>query len=105
MCFIKHISLEKEAYHPHLRFTRLRKMDLATTSLKTFGAQFRARRRQAGISQAMLAAAVGVERRVVIDIEKGRGTVAIGRVLQLAREIGLPMATLDDPRPAEPAPQ
>jgi DNA-binding XRE family transcriptional regulator len=80
-------------------------MDLATTSLKTFGAQFAARRRQAGISQAMLAAAVGVERRVVIDIEKGCGTVAIGRVLRLAREIGLPMATLDDPQPAEPASQ
>jgi transcriptional regulator with XRE-family HTH domain len=52
----------------------------------------------------MLAAAVGVERRVVIDVEQGRGTVAIGRVLRLAREIGLPMATLDDPQPAEPTP-
>jgi transcriptional regulator with XRE-family HTH domain len=79
-------------------------MDPTKTNLKTFGARFRARRRQAGISQAMLAAAVGVERRVVIDVEQGRGTVAIGRVLRLAREIGLPMATLDDPQPAEPTP-
>jgi len=63
---------------------------------RLFGQRFAARRRRLKISQALLASAIGAERRVVIDIEQGRETVAIGRIARLAREIGLPMSTLDD---------
>lgn len=53
------------------------------------GAAIRERRRRLGITQDDLAASMGVNRRVIGQLEKGKETVQIGIVLRAARAVGL----------------
>jgi transcriptional regulator with XRE-family HTH domain len=52
-------------------------------------AAIRQRRRQLGIAQDELAASIGVNRRVIGQLENGKETVHVGIVLRAARAIGL----------------
>ena len=53
------------------------------------GALLRERRREMGLSQAALAARVGASRQWVVDLERGKTTVALGLVLRTAAELRL----------------
>lgn len=53
------------------------------------GAAIRERRRQLGITQDELASSIGVSRRVIGQLEKGKKTVQVGIVLRAARGVGL----------------
>jgi HTH-type transcriptional regulator/antitoxin HipB len=54
-----------------------------------FGLALRARRRALGITQEGLADVVGVNRRVIGELEHGKGTVRLEIALELARSLGL----------------
>lgn len=54
-----------------------------------FGSQLRARRRELGISQQRLADVIGVNRRVVGEIERGKGTARLQIALSMAQALGL----------------
>ncbi|HEX5763832.1 MAG TPA: helix-turn-helix domain-containing protein [Solirubrobacterales bacterium] len=60
-----------------------------TTEPGQLGAAIRERRRRLGITQDDLAASMGVNRRVIGQLEKGKETVQIGIVLRAARAVGL----------------
>ncbi len=53
------------------------------------GAMVRAARTRAGITLADAAAACGISRQTMINIETGRGGVALPLVLQAAQEMGV----------------
>jgi HTH-type transcriptional regulator/antitoxin HipB len=53
------------------------------------GAAIRERRRQLGITQDELATSIGVNRRVIGQLENGKETVHVGIVLRAARAVGL----------------
>lgn len=54
-----------------------------------FGAQLRARRRELAISQQGLADVIGVNRRVVGEVERGKGTARLEIALAMAQALGL----------------
>lgn len=54
-----------------------------------FGAQIRVRRRALRLSQSALADTIGVNRRVVGELERGKGSVRIEIALAAARAVGL----------------
>jgi HTH-type transcriptional regulator / antitoxin HipB len=56
------------------------------------GATIRERRRELRISQDELAASIGVNRRVIGQLENGKETVQVGIVLRAARAVGLNVA-------------
>ena len=56
-------------------------MDIATV--------LRNRRKDLGLTQAEAAALAGVSPRFVYDLEKGKPTVALDKVLQLAEALGV----------------
>jgi len=60
-----------------------------TTSPAELGAAIRERRRRLGVTQDELASSIGVNRRVVGQLEKGKETVHVGIVLRAARAVGL----------------
>jgi HTH-type transcriptional regulator/antitoxin HipB len=60
--------------------------DPRTTSL---GAAIRARRRQLQLTQDEVAAVVGVDRRVVSQLERGKSTVYLTIALRVAEALGL----------------
>jgi HTH-type transcriptional regulator/antitoxin HipB len=53
------------------------------------GAAIRKRRRRLGISQDELASSIGVNRKVIGQLENGKETVQVGIVLRAARAVGL----------------
>ena len=61
-----------------------------------FGKRLRVRRRELGITQEDLAAVIGVNRRVVGELERGKGTVRLEIALNAARALGLDVGL--DPR-------
>lgn len=55
----------------------------------TFGAAVRARRRALDLSQDAVAEVIGVNRRVVGELERGKGSVRLEIALAAARAVGL----------------
>ena len=60
-----------------------------TKTLLDVAALARKKRRELGLAQAQLAAAVGVGREWIIDFEKGKSTVEWGLVFRTLKELGL----------------
>jgi HTH-type transcriptional regulator/antitoxin HipB len=61
------------------------------------GLAIRERRRALGISQATLAAQVGVSREWIVEIEGGKRRAEIGRVLRTLEVLGLTLRTGEPP--------
>lgn len=59
------------------------------TSSADLGAAIRERRKKLGVTQDELAASIGVNRRVVGQLEGGKKTVHVDIVLRAARAVGL----------------
>jgi len=55
----------------------------------TLGAQLRSRRRELGLSQEDVAAVIGVNRRVIGELEHGKPTVQLQIALEVSRALGL----------------
>lgn len=60
-----------------------------TISPKQLGATIRARRKQLKVTQKDLALTCGTGLRFIIDLEKGKPTCQIGKILQVVRALGL----------------
>jgi transcriptional regulator with XRE-family HTH domain len=58
-------------------------------SASDFGAQLRARRKSLKLSQKSLADVIGVNRRVLGQLEHGKGTVQLQIAIEAARAVGL----------------
>jgi y4mF family transcriptional regulator len=56
------------------------------------GSELRARRRELGITQQRLADVVGVNRRVLGELERGKRTVRLEIAISVARALGLDIA-------------
>jgi y4mF family transcriptional regulator len=56
---------------------------------KQLGAAVRQRRRELGLTQEQIAGIAGVGVRFVSELERGKATAEIGKVLQVARRLGL----------------
>jgi HTH-type transcriptional regulator/antitoxin HipB len=61
------------------------------------GAVIRARRRQLGLEQSALAEKVGVSRKWIIDIEKGKPRAAIGLLLRTLNALGIVLDAQNEP--------
>jgi HTH-type transcriptional regulator / antitoxin HipB len=59
---------------------------------KQLGATVRARRRELGVTQKDLAMTGGTGLRFVVDLEKGKATCQVGKILQLLQVLGLALA-------------
>jgi putative transcriptional regulator len=57
----------------------------------------RERRAQQGLTQAQLAAALGVSRQTVISIENGRYLPSLALAFRIARVFGVPLEQLFEP--------
>lgn len=53
------------------------------------GALIRAERKAQGLRQPDLAAAAGTSVRLVVEVERGKPTAQVGKVLELMRQLGL----------------
>lgn len=60
-----------------------------TKSTKQLGAAIRARRKQLKVTQKDLAMTCGTGLRFVIDLEKGKPTCQVGKILQVLHALGL----------------
>jgi len=60
-----------------------------TKSPEQLGAAIRARRRQLKVTQKDLAMTCGTGLRFIIDLEKGKPTCQIGKILQVLQALGL----------------
>jgi y4mF family transcriptional regulator len=78
---------------------------MKTKTVRDVAALARKRRRELGLAQAQLAAAVGVGREWIIDFEKGKSTVEWGLVFRTLKELGLEIDLAEyrqiPPSPAE----
>jgi putative transcriptional regulator len=63
--------------------------------------QVREHRNQQGMTQADLAAAVGVSRQTVISIESGRYLPSLPLAFRIARQFGVPLEQLFEPTDEE----
>lgn len=63
--------------------------NMNTISPKQLGATIRARRKQLKVTQKDLALTCGTGLRFIIDLEKGKPTCQIGKMLQVLRALGL----------------
>lgn len=57
-----------------------------------FGTELRRRRREVGFSQEAVAAVVGVNRRVIGELERGKPTVQLDIALRVAEALGLDLS-------------
>lgn len=82
-------------FHPHGRNVTDRSHLLylaameATNTPNELGSAIRERRRRLSISQDQLAASIGVNRKVIGQLENGKDTVHVGIVMRAARAVGL----------------
>jgi len=63
------------------------------------GSTIRERRRRLGLGQDKLAAQVGVSRKWIIDVEKGKPRVALGLLLRTLDALGLRLSIDSDKAP------
>jgi y4mF family transcriptional regulator len=73
-----------------------------TRTSRDLGVVIRAARREQGMTQAQLAAAVGVARSWVIAVERGKSTAEVGLVLRTLAVLGLVADVVAAPPPAGP---
>jgi HTH-type transcriptional regulator/antitoxin HipB len=73
---------------------------MRVSSSRDLGLYLRERRRDLGMTQADLAAAAGVSRRWLSDLEAGKATAEFGLILRTVHALGLVLEV----RPAEPSP-
>lgn len=59
------------------------------TTAAELGALIRSRRKRLGYTQAQVAAFMGCSPRLIGETERGRGTVGIQKVIDLARGLGI----------------
>ena len=59
------------------------------TSTKQLGTEVRARRKQLRVTQKELAMTCGTGLRFIVDLEKGKPTCQIGKILQVLQALGL----------------
>jgi HTH-type transcriptional regulator/antitoxin HipB len=57
-----------------------------------FGNELRQRRRAVGLSQGAVADAIGVNRRVIGELERGKSTVQLEIALRVAEALGLDLS-------------
>lgn len=62
---------------------------MKTPNSHEFGARLHGRRQELGITQDALASTIGVHRRVIGELEHGKGTVRLEIALAAARALGL----------------
>lgn len=76
-------------------------MNTTTTTTTQLGAAIRARRRELGVTQKVLAMTSGTGLRFIIDLEKGKPTCQNGKMLQILQALGLKLTVScgDDDRP------
>jgi y4mF family transcriptional regulator len=77
-------------------------MKHAIRSVADLGLVLRAVRKSSGVRQDDLAATVGVSKQFTADVERGKPTVQLGRVLKLLAEMGI-MLSADIPDSVAPA--
>jgi HTH-type transcriptional regulator/antitoxin HipB len=65
------------------------KQPSTSRSAKDFGASLRARRKELGLTQGDIADIIGVNRRVLGQLEGGKGTVQLQIALAAAQAVGL----------------
>ena len=65
---------------------------MTSPATQAFGERLRSRRRQLGLSQSALADVVGVNRRVIGELERGKPTVQLNIALRVAEAVGLDVA-------------
>lgn len=53
----------------------------------------RARRKQLGVTQRELAMTCGTGERFIVDLEKGKPTCQLGKVLQVMQALGITLST------------
>jgi len=76
---------------------------MQVVTVHDLAAAVRGRRRQLGLSQAELAAAVSVSRDWVSDFESGKTTVEVGLVLRVLEALGLRIELVSDVGGGAPA--
>ena len=64
-------------------------MSTPIDSTAALGARIRAERKAQGLRQPDLAAAAGTSVRFIVEIEQGKPTARIGKVLDVLRQLGL----------------
>ena len=69
---------------------------MKTSNSSQFGASLHARRNELGITQEAVADVIGVNRRVIGELERGKTTVQLKIALDAARALGLDVRL--DPR-------
>ena len=65
--------------------------------LKTLGATVRKIRQILGVTQDQLALTSGTNRRFVVELEKGKPTAQIGKVLQVLKTLGIALTLAPPP--------
>ncbi|WP_419938649.1 helix-turn-helix transcriptional regulator [Candidatus Palauibacter sp.] len=73
-------------------------MRKATVTPADIGEIVRAARKDAGLRQHELAGAAGVGLRFIVDLEAGKPTAQIGKVLQVLAALGCSVAILPPPK-------
>jgi HTH-type transcriptional regulator/antitoxin HipB len=73
-------------------------MTMKITDSKSLGNAVREARRTLGVTQDQLALTSGTNRRFIIELERGKPTAQIGKVLQVLRTLGCSLE-LTVPRP------
>ena len=62
---------------------------MKTSNPLQFGDRIQSRRHELGVTQDSLASTIGVHRRVIGELERGKGTVRLEIALDAARALGL----------------
>lgn len=75
---------------------------MQTRTSRDLGVAIRAARRDEGMTQAQLAAAVGVARSWIIAVERGKSTTEVGLVLRTLAVLNLVVEIVPAPAPAGP---
>jgi HTH-type transcriptional regulator / antitoxin HipB len=74
----------------HLQILILLPIDLMTVQTSIdLGNTLRARRRELGLTQDEISGVIGVNRRVIGELERGKGTVQLQIAMEVARVLGL----------------
>jgi HTH-type transcriptional regulator/antitoxin HipB len=64
----------------------------SSSATEVFGQRIRDRRQRLGLSQSALADVVGVNRRVIGELERGKPSVQLNIALRVAEAVGLDVA-------------
>ena len=70
-------------------------MSNSISEIKDFGKLIRTTRKAQGLSQTDLAGISGTGRRIISEIENGKTSVSIGKLLQILTALGLSLSALN----------